>query len=125
SDLKQYYYLADLFVLLTHPDEGREEGLGLVFLEAAAAGLPAVAGRSGGVEEAVLHAETGLVVDLYHGDTGVIESVVTMLKNEEYASSLGMRAKARIESQFVWKNQVKVLGPWLSSHSTRDEIPNT
>ena len=41
--LKAFYYIADLFVLLTHPDEGREEGLGMVFLEAAACGLPAVA----------------------------------------------------------------------------------
>ena len=40
-----------------------QEGFGIVFLEAAAAGVPQVAGDSGGAAEAVLHGETGLVVD--------------------------------------------------------------
>ena len=113
EDLKKFYYLADLFVLLTHPDEGREEGLGLVFLEAAAAGLPVVAGKSGGVEEAVIHTETGLVVDLYHGDPSVIENIVAMLKNHEYAEELGQHAQDRIKTEFVWEHQVKLLAPWL------------
>lgn len=113
EELKQFYYLADLFVLLTHPDEGREEGLGLVFLEAAAAGLPVVAGKSGGVEEAVLHTETGLVVDLYHGDPGVIETIVTLLQNKEYSATLGIHAKARIASEFVWSHQLMRLSSWL------------
>jgi len=114
EELKKFYYLADLFVLLTHPDEGREEGLGLVFLEAAATGLPVVAGKSGGVEEAVLHTETGLVVDLYHGDPSVIENIVAMLKNREYAEELGQRAQQRIKNEFVWEHQVTLLDPWIS-----------
>ncbi len=40
-----------------------QEGFGIVFLEAAAAGVPQVAGDSGGASEAVLDGETGLVVD--------------------------------------------------------------
>ena len=40
-----------------------ERGLGIVFLEAAAAGVPRIAGDSGGAAEAVVHGETGLVVD--------------------------------------------------------------
>ncbi|PIR77189.1 MAG: hypothetical protein COU30_03855, partial [Candidatus Magasanikbacteria bacterium CG10_big_fil_rev_8_21_14_0_10_38_6] len=43
NEVVPFYYIADIFTLLTHPDEGKEEGLGLVFLEAAAAGLPVVA----------------------------------------------------------------------------------
>jgi phosphatidyl-myo-inositol dimannoside synthase len=39
------------------------EGLGIVYLEAQACGVPAVAGRSGGAPEAVRDAETGSVVD--------------------------------------------------------------
>ncbi|OIO20146.1 MAG: hypothetical protein CO029_03915 [Candidatus Magasanikbacteria bacterium CG_4_9_14_0_2_um_filter_41_10] len=111
--LKKFYYLADLFVLLTHPDEGREEGLGLVFLEAAAAALPVVAGKSGGVEEAVLHAETGILVDLYQGDPSVIDTIVDMLKNTSYADELGKNAQDRIKTEFVWENQVNMLDPWL------------
>src|SRR3989344_152049 len=104
-NLHAYYYLADLFVLLTHPDEGREEGLGLVFLESAAAGLPVIAGRSGGVEEAVLIGQTGLVVDIYQGDKIVADSIIELLKNEEYAKTLGMNARMRLESDFKWGNQ--------------------
>jgi phosphatidylinositol alpha-1,6-mannosyltransferase len=39
------------------------EGFGIVFIEAAAAGIPSIAGKVGGQAEAVLHGETGLVVD--------------------------------------------------------------
>lgn len=113
KELKKFYYLADLFVLLTHPDEGREEGLGLVFLEAAAAGLPIVAGKSGGVEEAVLHTQTGIVVDLFKGDPAVIDAITTMLNNKEYATELGRNAKDRIKTSFLWENQVTRLGEWL------------
>ncbi|MFA4831508.1 MAG: glycosyltransferase family 4 protein [Patescibacteria group bacterium] len=111
--LKIYYYLADVFAVLTHPDEGREEGLGLVFLEAAAAGLPIVAGRSGGVEESVLHTQTGIVVDIYKGDKAVVEALVEMLTNKEYAKRLGKQAKERIQSDFQWPHQVKKLQPWI------------
>lgn len=109
EQLKKYYYTADLFVLLTHPDEGREEGLGLVFLEAAACGIPVVAGKSGGVPEAVLHTQTGIIVDIYKGDKNVINSIVELLKNEEYAKELGRNAQKRIQNNFQWEHQLSVL----------------
>lgn len=113
SELKQFYYLADLFVLLTHPDEGREEGLGLVFLESAAAGLPVIAGRSGGVEEAVLNGQTGLVVDIFQGDEGVADAIIELLKNNDYAKTLGMNARMRVEADFKWESQLRVIGRWV------------
>lgn len=111
--LKKFYYLADLFVLLTHPDEGREEGLGLVFLEAAAAGLPAVAGKSGGVEEAVLHAETGIVVDLFKGDQAIITAIADLFSHESYRKQLGLQAQTRIKSDFLWEHQMKRIERWI------------
>jgi len=113
EDLKIYYYLADLFVLLTHPDEGREEGLGMVFLEAAAAGLPVVAGKSGGVEEAVLHTKTGIVVDVFQ-EARQIESIIfDLLSNHIFALQLGKNAKERIRQDFQWPKQLKKLEPWI------------
>ena len=114
ADLKKYYYLADLFVLLTHPDEGREEGLGLVFLEAAAAGIPVVAGRSGGVEEAVLHEKTGLVLDLQRQAMVIPTAIGDLLKNSERAKEFGENAKARIRSDFQWEYQIDKLKPWIT-----------
>lgn len=111
--LKIYYYLADLFVLLTHTDEGREEGLGLVFLEAAATGLPVVAGKSGGVEEGVLHTQTGIVIDIRQNALAIEDSIVTLLHNKDYAQKMGQQAKERIKTDFQWEYQLKKLEPWI------------
>lgn len=112
EELPPYFYTSDVFVLLTHPDEGREEGLGLVFLEASAAGLPIVAGRSGGVPEAVLDQETGLVVDVTNTEQ-VVSSILKLLQEKAYARQLGMSAKSRIIRDFNWPKQIKLLEPWI------------
>ncbi len=112
EELHKYFYAADIFVLLTHPDEGREEGLGLVFLEASAAGLPIIAGRSGGVPEAVLHEQTGLVVEATN-EKEVISSILKLLRDREYADQLGAAAKTRILKDFQWHEQIKLLEPWI------------
>lgn len=113
AELKKYYYLADLFVLLTHPDEGREEGLGLVFLEAAATGLPSVAGKSGGVEEAVLNGETGMVLNVHTETSLIVDAIVKLVVDKEYANKLGSQAQARIKADFNWEGQVRLLDKWI------------
>lgn len=64
ADLAACYDLATLFVQLSRDDGpgGGVEGFGLTFLEASSHGLPSVAGRSGGVPEAVLDGGTGILV---------------------------------------------------------------
>ncbi|OGH60103.1 MAG: hypothetical protein A2725_00440 [Candidatus Magasanikbacteria bacterium RIFCSPHIGHO2_01_FULL_33_34] len=112
ADLPPYFYVADLFVLLTHPDDGREEGLGLVFLEASATGLPIIAGRSGGVPEAVLDGRTGLIVDATN-EKQVIDATLKLLQEKIYATQLGKAAKDRMLKDFQWSNQIKLLEPWI------------
>lgn len=113
-ELKNYYYLADLFVLLTHPDpKGTEEGLGLVFLEASAAGLPIIAGRSGGVEEGVLNGKTGLVVDAYQG-VEIVAAVSRLIHDRDFALELGKNAQERIKKEFNWYEQLKKIVAWIS-----------
>lgn len=111
--LHPYYYLADVFALLTHPDSARkDEGFGIVFLEAAAAGIPAVAGNSGGTKEAVIHLETGLVVNPYN-DMEVTGALSRLLRDEPLRRSLGDAAKARVLTTFTWDTQLNQGEPWL------------
>jgi len=60
--LSLWYQAADIFVLYPTPGVGEVEGFGMVYLEAGASGLPVVAGRDGGVYDAVLPERTGCVV---------------------------------------------------------------
>ncbi len=63
-ELTEHYALGDVFIMANRemPD-GETEGFGLVFLEANACGLPAIAGRAGGSVDAVTDRVNGLVVD--------------------------------------------------------------
>jgi phosphatidylinositol alpha-1,6-mannosyltransferase len=113
AEIKKFFYVSDLFALLTHPDEGRVEGLGLVFLEAAATGLPSIAGKSGGVEEAVQDGVTGVIVDIYKGDKLLVETISDLLNDSERLKSLGKEAKLRIQYNFKWEAQLAKLNEWL------------
>ncbi len=109
TELPKYYQVADLMVLLTHPDESSaEEAWGTAFVEAAASGLPVVAGRAGGVEEAVLDRQTGLVVDVYQ-DQSIISAVTELLLNKDSARQMGQTGKQRVISEFNWAEQLKKL----------------
>ena len=72
ADLPALYASADVFAMCCRERWGglEAEGFGIVFLEAAACGVPAVAGRSGGSHEAVVDGETGFVVEPKDGRRG-------------------------------------------------------
>ena len=62
--LNEYYNMCDQFIMISRElPKGDAEGFGIVYLEAASAGIPVIAGNSGGVGEAVLDGVTGLLVD--------------------------------------------------------------
>src|SRR5205814_3205463 len=63
EDLPRWYAACDLFVMPNRDIDGDTEGFGLVFLEAASAGKPAIAGIAGGTGSAVVDGVTGLRVD--------------------------------------------------------------
>jgi len=108
ADLPKYYQMADAFVLLTHKDEDSEEGWGTAFLEAAASGLPVIAGRVGGVEEVVENLVTGILVDIYQ-DQGVISAITELLKNSDYAKQMGQAGRERVMREFNWEKQIAKL----------------
>jgi phosphatidyl-myo-inositol dimannoside synthase len=77
-----------------------QEGFGIVFLEAAAAGVPQVAGNSGGASEAVLHGETGLVVG-DPGDPGAVaEALRSLLADPGRRRTMGRAARSRVQESF-------------------------
>src|SRR5690606_25521058 len=75
DDLPRVYGCADVFAMLCRNRWGglEQEGFGIVFVEAAACGVPQVAGDSGGAAEAVADGETGIVVRQPDPDRGGVE----------------------------------------------------
>lgn len=79
------------------------EGLGIVYLEASATGLPVVAGSSGGAPDAVLDGETGLVVDGTRPEE-VAGALVRLLEDPAQAREMGERGRAWAEREWDWSH---------------------
>ena len=94
ADLPALYACADVFAMCCRERWGglEAEGFGIVFLEAAACGVPAVAGRSGGSHEAVVDGETGFVVE--PKDVDAVRAAIRRLTDDD-ALRDRMRAAAR------------------------------
>ena len=103
ADLPACFAAADVFAMPCRSRWGGldAEGFGTVFLQAAAAGLPAVAGRSGGAPEAVLDGVTGLVVDA-RDTTPVEAALLRLLRRPDEARALGAAAALRVRREFTW-----------------------
>ena len=78
------------------------EWLGTVYLEAGAFGKPVVGGRVGGVPEAVVHGETGLLVDP-RSESEVAKALIRLLKNPDEARRLGDNGRRRVRNEFTWE----------------------
>jgi phosphatidylinositol alpha-1,6-mannosyltransferase len=89
------------------------EGLGIVYLEASATGLPVVAGDSGGAPEAVVADETGLVVP-GRSVTGVADAVISLLRNPARAAVMGEKGRSWVEREWRWEVQAGRLGALLT-----------
>jgi phosphatidylinositol alpha-1,6-mannosyltransferase len=86
-----------------------QEGFGIVFLEASAAGVAQLAGRSGGSYEAVVDGETGLVVDR-PGDATAVESALgSLLDDPELRGRLGAEARRRAVTDFDYDRLARTL----------------
>ncbi len=93
---------ADVFVLACRNRWAglEQEGFGIVFLEAAAFGVPQIAGDSGGAPEAVLDGETGLVVDDPSDPGSVAEAIRTLLADPPLRRRMGRATRTRVKESF-------------------------
>jgi phosphatidylinositol alpha-1,6-mannosyltransferase len=106
SDLPGLYREMDVFCMPCKSRWGglEVEGLGLVFLEAAATGLPVLAGDSGGSPETVIPAETGYVV---HSVDDIVEGLTMLLDDPAHARRMGLAGRQFVEDVFTWPKVVE------------------
>jgi phosphatidylinositol alpha-1,6-mannosyltransferase len=103
EELPAHYAAGDVFAMPCRTRRGGldVEGLGIVFLEASAVGLPVLAGDSGGAPDTVLDGETGYLVD-GRGVATVAERLATMLLDADLRARLGKAGRAWIEREWRW-----------------------
>jgi phosphatidylinositol alpha-1,6-mannosyltransferase len=114
-ELPRYYAAGDVFAM---PCRTRRrgldvEGLGIVYLEASAMGLPVVAGNSGGAPDAVREGETGYVVDGRSVEQ-VAGRVSTLLADRELAARMGAAGRAWVEAEWRWDTLAARMGELLT-----------
>ena len=102
--LSLLYGCGDVFTMLCRSRWGglEQEGFGIVFLEAAAAGTAQVAGRSGGAHEAVVHSETGLIVDVPDDADCAAAAISQLLDDEERRGAMAQAGRARAQRDFSY-----------------------
>ena len=90
------------------------EGLGIVYLEASATGLPVVAGRSGGAPDAVRDGRTGLVVDGRDTDA-IARRVSGLLLDRDRAALMGATGRAWVQAEWTWEAAASTLAGLLDA----------
>jgi phosphatidylinositol alpha-1,6-mannosyltransferase len=103
AELPAHYAAGDVFSMPCRTRRGGldVEGLGIVYLEASAAGLPVVGGDSGGAPDAILEGETGYVVG-GRDVAALSDRLVALLANPEAAKAMGEKGRAWVERDWSW-----------------------
>lgn len=114
-ELPAHYAAGDVFAMPCRTrNAGLDvEGLGIVYLEASATGLPVVAGDSGGAPDAVREGETGYVVPGRDVAT-VAARVADLLADRDLARRLGATGRAWVEAEWCWETQAERMAHLLA-----------
>jgi phosphatidylinositol alpha-1,6-mannosyltransferase len=114
AQLPELYAAGDVYAMPCRTRAGGldVEGLGIVYLEASATGLPVVAGDSGGAPDAVLEGETGYVVG--GRDVAAIAGRISDLLNDpDRAKAMGAAGRSWVEREWRWEQQAERLARLL------------
>jgi phosphatidyl-myo-inositol dimannoside synthase len=114
-ELPAHYDAGDVFAMPCRTRRGGldVEGLGIVYLEASATGLPVVGGDSGNAPDAIREGETGYVVPGRAADQ-VAARVIALLTDPAGARAMGTKGKAWIEQEWAWELVARRLGQILA-----------
>jgi phosphatidylinositol alpha-1,6-mannosyltransferase len=116
AELPSYYDAADVFAMpcRTRRNGLDVEGLGIVYLEASATGLPVIGGDSGGAPDAILDGESGYVVPGSAGPDGVADRVIELLADPAGARAMGDKGLAWVDREWRWEVAAARLPPLLA-----------
>jgi phosphatidylinositol alpha-1,6-mannosyltransferase len=117
DDLPRLYGCADIYSMLCRNRWGglEQEGFGIVFVEAAACGVPQVAGDSGGAAEAVADGETGIVVRRPEDLDEVVAAYTALLDDPARRREMGIAARRRAVTEFSYDVLAERLGRSLGA----------
>ncbi|HVF11871.1 MAG TPA: glycosyltransferase family 4 protein [Actinomycetota bacterium] len=117
EQVAQIYSSASVFALPTRERFGgiETEGLPLVFVEAAASGLPLIGGDAGGVKDAVHDGETGILVD-GREPTQTADAINSLLDDPAAARAMGDRARTMAEKSFTWEHISEIFKQTLETY---------
>lgn len=121
EQLPKYYRAADAFALLSRETSGPQggfEGGGIALVEAAAYGLPIVAGATGGIPETIHDSETGLLVDP-EDQAAVVRALSRVLTDGELAGRLGSNAHRMATTERSWTGFVERMETVLETAARR------
>ncbi len=108
--LASLYCSSDVFIMPACELYANDlETFGISYIEASACGKPVIAGRGGGVEDAVVDDRTGLLVDPLNVDK-VSEAAIRLLSDTGLAEELGRNGRMRVEKELSWE---KVVGRFV------------
>lgn len=104
-------YLSESMAFVQHSicaENGDMEGTPVAVLEANAASLPVISTYHGGISDAIINNETGLLVE-EHDVLGMAENMLKVLNDKDLAIQLGKNGKERIRKNFTLEKQLNVL----------------
>ena len=118
--LKDYYLMCNLFVL-----PSSIETFGMVYLEAGACGKPVIASKIGGISDAVIDKETGILVNDPTNIKEIADAILYLLNNKQIADEMGRKARERVVANFDGGKVGKKLNSFIENTVGINEADNS